>query len=164
MSIILYFQARNHITSMENGTEDYETGTEESIESEANASATEFFEPQTENQPGNVEMNTVRNSAQKRKRTTSKDAVDLRVERALDLIEARQNKVNDDEEGTFGNWVGQALRNTKNQFIKYWKQENITKIIHDGKRKSLNAQVSVTTAASSIQSSISGDDDEWTIQ
>lgn len=140
----IYFQAQNQITTIDI---DIDTGDLKSNASEGNH---------------NAEMNASNAIlAPKRKRTTAKDTTDLRVDRALDLIEARQNKINDDEGGTFGNWVGQALRNTKNPFIKFWMQEEITKIIHEGKRKSLNESIRVTSAISTASnlSPISANDD-----
>lgn len=105
-------------------------------------------------------MNPPRYLAAKRKR----DPVDSRVDRALDLIEARQNNNVDDEEETFGKWVGQALRNTTNPLIKLLMQEQITKIINDGKRKSLLQTNRSTSSASHLSSFASDETEEDTEQ
>lgn len=126
--------------------ENFDAATEDSqsIVSEENSNAAEIIESRSENLQRSGEMNPPRYLAAKRKR----DPVDSRVDRALDLIEARQNNIIDDEEEKFAKWVGQALRNTTNPLIKLLMQEQITKIISDGKRKSL--QTNRSTSSGSI--------------
>lgn len=139
---------------------DAATEDSQSTLSEDNSNAAGNIESRSENVQRNVVMNPPRYLAVKRKR----DPVDSRVDRALDLIESRQNNNVDDEEETFGKWVGQALRNTTNPLIKLWMQEQITKIINDGKRKSLLQTNRSTSSASHLSSFASDETEEDTEQ
>lgn len=121
----------------------FDTGAEDSQSTVSEDNVAETIEPPSENSQRIGQINPPRYLSAKRKR----DPVDSRVDRALDLIEARQKNIIDDEEETFAKWVGQALRNTTNPLIKLWMQEQITKIINDGKRKSLQTNRSTSSAS-----------------
>lgn len=120
-------------------THDVGSTMEETEGSESIFSETESVLSQTESLEGENSMNAPQRLAPKSKRV--KDATDLRIDKALQLIEKRQ-KIIDDEEETFGKWVGQSLRNTADPFIKLWMQEQITNVVQQGKRKTLSKMLS----------------------
>lgn len=122
---------------------------EETDGSESIFSETDSVVSQTESVEGENAMNAPQRLAPKRKKGTG--TTDLRIDRALELIEKRQQNMTDDEEETFGKWVGQSLRNIRDPFIKLWMQEQITNVVQQGKRKSLAtvlSSVPVTRPAS----------------